>query len=649
MLIPRPASAQERIDSVKSLRFSRNLLLGIEISAESAGVIVVIAARFFMKPIVFPALLLPVVILAATPQAEISEKVPKALAILDTWQAAEPVKAKKSVHIVYWSPADREPVAGYRVRLDAIMEDIRRFYGKEMVRLGFGPRSINLDKAKDGMINVHLAKGSKPYSAYQRSSGDEIRNDCLPVLREAGLDPEKETILIFCNMANWNPADRSINQNSPYYASGTNRNGTGWQVDSPLLNLAFLDKNEPRVKDGQYGDISVGKYNSYFIGGIAHELGHALGLPHNKARSDEKEAFGTALMGAGNQTYGEQLRSEGKGSFLTLSSALRLASHPIFSGSVKAIETPPKIAMSGVEIKPVAGGFSYSGKVSADPPVYAVVGYMDPAGGGDYDATTCTAVPDSEGNFTLTADSLAPGKVGVFSAVFLQSNGAATSFATGNAQYNYPYAVAKDGSVDLSTALTILKLEPLLSLMKEKSPLAARDEYRRLEKTESDPKILEVARVVAESSGFRPEREPAVQTKDICHLSEASMLTAEVGYGKAKANRLPDENMLLVSGGKLFARGIYAHAPAKHEWNLGGSWKNLTGTAGLPDGARGSCVFVITGDGKELWRSTKLESGEPRDFALSVDGVKNLVFTVEDAGDGANSDWGCWFDPKITR
>lgn len=602
-----------------------------------------------MKFILFPALLLPVVILVASPQAEISEKVPAALAILDTWQTADPVKAKKSVHIVYWSPADREPVAGYRVRLDAILEDIRRFYGKEMVRLGFGPRSINLDKAKDGMINVHVAKGSKPYADYSDASGDEIRNDCLPVLREAGIDPENETILIFCNMANWNAADRSINQNSPYYASGTNRNGTGWQVDSPLLNLAFLDKNEPRVKDGQYGDISVGKYNSYFIGGIAHELGHALGLPHDKARNDEQEAFGTALMGAGNQTYGEQLRNEGKGSFLTLASALRLASHPIFSGSVKALDDTKEVIVSDAAITPEAGGFTYSGKVAADPPVYAVVGYLDPVGGGDYDATTCTAVPDNAGNFTLSVGNPVAGKSGVFRVVFLQANGGATSFASGTGKYSYPYKVAADGSVDLTTANAVFKLEPLLSLMKEKSPLAARDEYRRLEKANLDPKILEVARVVAESSGFRPEREPAVQTRDICHLSEASMLTAEIGYGKAKTNRLPDENMLLVCGGDLFARGIYAHAPAKHEWNLGGAWKNLTGTAGLPDGSRGTCVFVITGDGKELWRSPETSSGEPRNFALSVDGVKTLVFTVEDAGDGITSDWGCWFDPKLTR
>ena len=41
------------------------------------------------------------------------------------------------------------------------------------------------------------------------------------------------------------------------------------------------------MQDGEYGRISMGKHNSIFIGGVAHELGHALSLPHNKERPDE--------------------------------------------------------------------------------------------------------------------------------------------------------------------------------------------------------------------------------------------------------------------------------------------------------------------------------------------------------------------------
>ena len=59
-----------------------------------------------------------------------------------------------------------------------------------------------------------------------------------------------------------------------------------------------------------------------------------------------------------------------------------------------------------------AKGFEFSGKVTGEPPVYAVVGYLDPEGGSDYDATTTTAVPDKEGRFTLDCQALVAGKKG---------------------------------------------------------------------------------------------------------------------------------------------------------------------------------------------------------------------------------------------
>src|SRR5690606_23776384 len=101
-------------------------------------------------------------------------------------------------------------------------------------------------------------------------------------LQAAGIEADKETIVIFCNMSNWDPKTGTMSQNSPYYASGGLRNGTAWQVDSALLDAGLLKEKEPQLRDGQYGRISVGRYNSIFVGGVCHELGHALGLPHNQ-------------------------------------------------------------------------------------------------------------------------------------------------------------------------------------------------------------------------------------------------------------------------------------------------------------------------------------------------------------------------------
>jgi heat shock protein HslJ len=94
--------------------------------------------------------------------------------------------------------------------------------------------------------------------------------------------------------------------------------------------------------------------------------------------------------------------------------------------------------------------------VIGEPPVYAVLGYMDPEEGSDYDATTATAIPDADGRFTLDCQALAPGKKAVLRVVYLQANGVASGFLS-RTPYRYPYSVAADGSVDVSEAVAALK------------------------------------------------------------------------------------------------------------------------------------------------------------------------------------------------
>ena len=116
---------------------------------------------------------------------EIVPKVAAARAILDPWLAANPEPAKKKVHLVLWTPKDREPAPRYRERLSAIFVDIQKFYAREMERIGFGPRTIGLDQMDDGLLRVHLVRGLKDYTNYAVASGSAIRKECLPTLEAA--------------------------------------------------------------------------------------------------------------------------------------------------------------------------------------------------------------------------------------------------------------------------------------------------------------------------------------------------------------------------------------------------------------------------------------------------------------------------------
>jgi hypothetical protein len=105
-----------------------------------------------------------------------------------------------------------------------------------MKRIGFGPRTLRFNEDADRLIRIIQIKGEQPYSHYAKGSGNEIRKECLATLRAAHIDADRETIVIFCNMSNWDPARKTMTQNSPYCAAGNDMSGTAWQVDSPLLN-----------------------------------------------------------------------------------------------------------------------------------------------------------------------------------------------------------------------------------------------------------------------------------------------------------------------------------------------------------------------------------------------------------------------------
>lgn len=579
------------------------------------------------------------------PQDEIQLKVPAARAILDAWQAENPEPAVRKLHIVLWTPSDRDPAPRYQERLSAILLHLRDYYAREMERLGFGPRTLRFDHIDDGLLRIHVVKGQAPYADYDGQSGGRIRTESLRTLRLAGIDPDRETLVIFCNMSNWDPEKRRITQNSPYYAGGTHMSGNAWQVDSPILDLDLLAKTEPRVSDGQYGDISIGRYNSIFIGGVCHELGHALGLPHNRERPDEREAFGTALMGSGNRTFGEELRNESKGSFLTLAHGLRLASHPMFSGSIKGASLRANAQPSELAIEPSDKGFTFSGKVTADPPVYGVVAYMDPEGGSDYDATTATAVPDAEGRFTLHCQALAAGKAAELRVVFLQANGVASGFLS-NTPFRYPYRVNADGVADISAARTRLRLEPLVAAIHANDPEAAAAAAQSAA-IQEDPALAGIAARLTATLAPRGFIEPG-EAKSI-PLGDLQPAVQEIGYGRPSIDRLPSAAVLLAAGGRIFSHGFYAHAPARHEWLLDGTWKSLEVHAGIADGNDGSVSFLIEADGKPLAQSPLIKRGGLHHFEVDLSGVRHLVLRVDDGGDGNRADWGLWLDPVLQR
>lgn len=353
-----------------------------------------------------------------------------ALKIIGGYDGESSATTVKILRVIYFTPADRDPIPQFEHRLEAILEDLRSFYRDEMVRNGFGPRTFELERDSHGKFIVHLIKGKKAADVYADQWKDRhqlIGGECEQALSGEGIKITNETVAIVCNLANWDPQTHSFTHPSPYTGNWSRTGGLCWFMDSPILNLDYLGLKEPVVDDPQFGEIPMGRRNSMFIGSIGHELGHAFGAPHSGERRDEK-AKGKSLMGVGNLQY----RLPDGGTFLTMASSMRLAARPLFSGSDKGFGQVPKLKqyeltlsanVTQADLAGHPGAFRLEGTVRGSPPVYGVIAYFDSIHDGGYESPTATAVPDAKGKFALEISDLEPCTNGELFVSFCHANG----------------------------------------------------------------------------------------------------------------------------------------------------------------------------------------------------------------------------------
>jgi hypothetical protein len=369
--------------------------------------------------------------------------------ILADYQAGAP-RNHRVLHVAYFCPADRTPAAGYEERLGRVLGDISAYYAAQLRHYGLPSEGIPLARDEQGRLVIHLVKGARPAAEYsEAASADEIRRDVRKVLTAAGIGLQTNHVVVFTRLGNYDGTNTS--HNSPYCGMGNSQSGFCWQFDSDILDTRRLQTTNQWVNDRQYGHITLGRYNSIFIGGTAHELGHLFGLPHNAETAPELKARGHALMGDGNRHYGEELRGDGKGSFITLAHALRLASNPLFSQVDKGLGERWRWTADCRFDTNTAGHLKISGRFTSSQPVYGVVAYVDPNGGSDYDAVSYAGALGPDSTFTFELDSLPRAKkTGELRLCLLCASG--QHLGNGRAsQVRYPYTIGADGQMAVDT------------------------------------------------------------------------------------------------------------------------------------------------------------------------------------------------------
>ena len=555
------------------------------------------------------------------------------------------------VRVVYFYAADREPLPDFEARLDRVMANISGFYRDEMEhRFGVKTNGLPLER-KDGKLVIHLVRGQQPASSYHYGSGDETWREVRQALAGT-IDPDREHVLILYGLCE-HAADGRYVFTAPFYGAAWSdqRHGLCHAGDCELLDPALLtQKDLPFVFSEHYYpriESNVAKFNSWYLGGLAHELGHGLGFPHDNGGPNE--APDTSLMGKGNLHYREDLWGGSNPARLALATALRFAAHPLTTQSNKARWQPADAVFENLTASSEKGALRITGRVRASiPPCTIIASAWPTAAPTDHGAMTFCAVVDDEGKFSVALTNLNAPSWNLDLGCLLV-NGA-------EPREHFTFKCDAQGKPDAEFLAERMVDNAEQTLMRT----PAQAEKLLTEEAIAAAPSEEVRRRLRLLSAMQsPEPEPielSTTNADRVFLSDARWTRAEVGWGKIVRNRYSFnqgqwEGMLIKIHDKVFDKGLYAHANSAFVFPTGGSWKIFTATLGLQDGAadQGSVVFTVLGDGKEIFRSEILRPGQQQTFRLDLPGVQELELRTE-GGEGHNhNSWAVWADPVLQR
>jgi hypothetical protein len=503
---------------------------------------------------------------------------------------------------------------------------------------------------KGGKVQLHLVRGKLPADQYHHLSGDVAQAEILAALKDT-FDLDREHVLVFYALCRKERDGRYV-FDAPYYGRGSEKNGLCHAADCEWLDPALLHETGksivytehyyPRVEE------SVAEFNSKYLGGTAHELAHCLGLPHDEGGPAERR-FGVSLMGHGNLNYRREVWGGGRPAYVARASALKIISHPLITGSNRGRWESADGSFESLRFSGRGHALRVEGKVTGKVSSYAVVAYAWPTlSKSDHGAGTYPVILKDDGSFALDVSELPPDAYHL-KLVGFHVNGSATTV-------EFPLTIDAAGKPDTLALSSAWLVDAAESAVMKRQPQARKllsEQALSAALTSEAKRKLRVLRAVLDPPS---PIDLGRARSDHVFLSDAVWTDARVGWGQVARNSFWFDDrfrngVFLQLAGRFYDKGLYAHSPSRYTFRVEGKWKAFRSMIGLRDGAlaQGSAVFIVVGDGRELYRSRPLRAGAQESLSVNIASVKQLELRTEGAEGHNHNSWAIWVEPRVER
>lgn len=259
-------------------------------------------------------------------------------------------RTSKVIKVVYFHGNDLEPLPGWRERLTRTLDDVSAFYKEEFIRHGIQIEGVPFEK-KDGEYVFHVVRGDLPSRSYTTKSGSGILRE-IYIKTKPDITFSNDFTLVINGLC-YKRDDGTFVFHSPYYGTGSPFGGVCQVADCELLDSRLLTNTSQKMAFSEmaidYKECCVSEFNSWYIGGIAHELGHIFGLQHDFGNPQELTISTISLMGQyGSRHYRDYLWGGEKSAIFSSAAILQLISHPLFAQSARISNTKPKSSLSAI-------------------------------------------------------------------------------------------------------------------------------------------------------------------------------------------------------------------------------------------------------------------------------------------------------------